>query len=267
MRAVDGPAGRIAWRSLGTGPPLLLINGYGATKDDWDPAFLDALATGSTVICPDNRGVGDSGRGQGELSIRAMADDSLAVLDVLGIDAAALAGWSMGGFIAQDIAARRRDRVESLILLSTDPGGGLAARRSDQVQRMLTDHGGTPREQATRLLQLLFPPGVAAGIDAEFGEIVAAARARLRPEVLRDQEDAMGRWYAEPADERLAAIAAPALVAAGSEDVVIPPLNAELLASHVDNSWLARFPGGGHAFMAQWPQRLGSLINAFLDRG
>ena len=101
----DGPTGSIAWRRLGSGPPLLLINGYAATKDDWDPGFLAALARSATVVCPDNRGVGESDPEPGELSVGSMAADMAALLDDLGWETADVAGWSMGGFVAQQLAA------------------------------------------------------------------------------------------------------------------------------------------------------------------
>ena len=73
-------------------------------------------------------------------------------------------------------------------------------------------------------------------------------------------------WQRGPAAERLAAIRGPALVATGTEDAVIPAANSPLLATALPNSWLARFPGCGHAFMAQEPTRAAGLITAFLGR-
>ena len=71
----DGGSTGIAWRRLGEGPPLLLVNGYAATKDDWDPTFLGGLAEKSTVICPDNRGVGQSVRHRlNELAMTTLAN-------------------------------------------------------------------------------------------------------------------------------------------------------------------------------------------------
>ena len=148
----------LAVRELGAGPPLLLLNGYAATKDDWDPAFLEALGTVSTVICPDHAGVGESPPAAGELTVASMASDALAVLDARGIQTVDLAGWSMGGFVAQQIAATAPDRVRRLVLLSTDPGGSSSLTAPADAWDRLIDHGGTPREQATRLLSVLFPP-------------------------------------------------------------------------------------------------------------
>jgi pimeloyl-ACP methyl ester carboxylesterase len=84
--------------------------------------------------------------------------------------------------------------------------------------------------------------------------------------VLDAQEAAMDAWHREPGDERLAAVRAPALIAVGTEDVVIPPANGELLRARLRDVWLAPFAGGGHAFMAQEPRRLAKLIEAFLAR-
>ena len=253
-------------RVLGAGPPLILINGYAASKDDWDPGFLEGLARTSTLVCPDNRGIGTSPPAGGDLSVAAMAADVVALMDARGIEVADVIGWSMGGFVAQTLAAAAPERVRRLVLLSTDPGGPGAVAAQLDVWKALVDQSGTPREQATRLLGLLFPVGLAARIDAEFGEVVATARASLLPGTLAAQESAMTRWHAEPADERLRKIAMPVLIAAGTEDQVIPPANAQLLADALPGSRLALFDGGGHAFMAQEPKRLAGLITAWLER-
>lgn len=256
----------LAARTAGAGDPLVLVNGYAATKDDWDPAFVAALARQSTVLMPDNRGVGASPPAGADLSVGAMAADVLALMDAHGIEVADVAGWSMGGFIAQALAARAPERVRRLVLLSTDHGGPGAVLADAADWRALTDHGGTPREQATRLLGLLFPAELAAQLDAQVGDLVAQARAALPPEALDAQERAIDRWHADPADARLAAITAPTLVAAGSDDRVIPPANARLLARAIPGARLAVFEGGGHAFMAQEPERLAALIGEALGR-
>ncbi|MCB0871530.1 MAG: alpha/beta hydrolase [Solirubrobacterales bacterium] len=266
----DGGSTGIAWRRLGEGPPLLLINGYAATKDDWDPTFLANLATKSTVICPDNRGVGESARGVQEVSIASMATDLVSVLDDLKINYVDVAGWSMGGFIAQKLVAWIPRRVRSLTLLSTDTGGTGVDRRSPEAQAALADKTGSPEEQANRLIDLLFPPEFAEQVKSAAGSIVAAARADLDPDVLAEQEQAMADWYdAEPPIDQISDLAHdgfPVLIAHGLEDRVIPVRNSRILSGALEDAWLARFPGGGHAFMAQEPERLGNLISLFLGR-
>jgi pimeloyl-ACP methyl ester carboxylesterase len=193
-----------------------------------------------------------------------MADDVLALMDARGIVTTAVAGWSMGGFIAQEIAARHPERVERLVLLATDPGGPGSVKASPEVEARLRDHSGTPRERAMRLLRLLFPPAVAARMDAQFGELVAAARAALSIDALRAQEAAVDRWHDDEGAARLAAITAPTLIAHGTEDALIPFANGELLAEGIPDSRLVAFEGCGHAFMAQEPTRAAELIGDFL---
>jgi len=264
---VDTPVGAIAWRRLGSGPPLVLVNGYAASKDDWDPGFLQALATSSTVYCPDNRGIGDSPESAEGVSMESMARDTLAFIDAMGIETTDLAGWSMGGFIAQSLAALAPDRIGHLVLLATDPGGKEAIQCSREVGAKLFDHSGTPDEMSKRLIWILFPPAVAEEVYRGFGPIVAAAQAKVRVATAHAQAMSMMDWFGKPSDERLAAITAQVMMVAGTEDVVIPPVNSINLSARIPGSWLARFPGGGHAFMAQEPARAAAVINAFAGRG
>ncbi|HXP36867.1 MAG TPA: alpha/beta fold hydrolase, partial [Solirubrobacteraceae bacterium] len=188
MSEVELDGRRYAWRSLGDGPPLMLVNGYAASSADWDPTFTATLAQSFTLICPDNRGTGDSELGDPDaLSVDAMADDVLALLDALGIERAALAGWSMGGYVVQRLALRSPQRARSIALLATGPGGGAGVAAEPYVWGELTDHSGTPREQASRLISLLFPADVAKAIDEQFGQLVADARAALSPQTLAAQ--------------------------------------------------------------------------------
>ncbi len=216
------------------------------------------------MICPDHRGVGGSELGDPAepLSVDSMAADLEAVLDALGVELLPVAGWSMGGFVAQRLALRAPSRVEALALLATDPGGNAAVSADPAVWARLTDASGTAREQASRLISLLFPPDVAAPIDREFGDLVATARAELSPTALRMQEEAMEQWHAtdQPAPD---GDAPPVLAACGSEDVVIPPANSSALAARWPGCRAERFEGCGHAFMAQEPDRLAALIASF----
>ena len=99
--AIEIDGRRYAWHASGSGPRLILVNGYAGTGEDWDPAFLGLLVERFEVICPDNRGMGDSELGEEELTIAAMAEDVEALMDALEIEAAAVCGWSMGGYVVQ----------------------------------------------------------------------------------------------------------------------------------------------------------------------
>lgn len=255
---------QLAWRTVGSGRPLLLINGYAATGGDWDPIFLSGLSESFQVICPDNRGVGGSDLGEVELTVDGMAADLEVLLDYLEIESLPLVGWSMGGFIAQRLATRAPQRVQALTLIATDPGGPEAVTSGAESWYRLTDHSGTPREQASRLISLLFPPALAAEIDRRFGDFVAEARARLSPQALSAQEAVMLAWHRDPQPPP-AGDPQPTQILHGELDEVIPAANAAPLASLYPDARTELFSSCGHALMAQEPQQLvrsiGSLVH------
>jgi pimeloyl-ACP methyl ester carboxylesterase len=254
---IDGR--RFAWRSLGSGPRLILVNGYAGAAADWDPTFLGLLAERLEVICPDNRGMGASDLGDEELTVAAMAEDVEALMDALEIEACAVCGWSMGGFVCQVLAEGAPARVSALTLIGTHPGGpGYVPSGDAEAFGKLVDYSGTPREQATRLLSVLFPPQQAAAIDAGFGEVVAAARAKLDHRALDAQEAVVVAWRDREPPPPLPE-PPPALILHGRLDRLISATNAELLGER----WGARvevFEESAHAAMAQEPQRAAAAI-------
>jgi pimeloyl-ACP methyl ester carboxylesterase len=262
---VDGRP--FAYERQGAGPPLVLLNGFAATRDDWDPGFLDALAEGRELVRVDHRGLGTSAGLDGGFTIEDLGADVAGVIEALGLGRPAVIGWSMGGFVALALSLARPDLVAGLVLLSTSPGGSAATPAAPDVRERLHDFSGTPREQASRLISLLFPPRRAIEIEAQFGELMAASRAALAVDVAAAQWEAMEAWEDGGAADRLGEISCPTLVAAGSDDVVIPPANSLALASAIPGAWLARFPGCGHAFMADRPDSLARLISVFLGAG
>jgi len=252
---------RLTWRALGAGPPLLLVQGYAGSADDWPPDFLAALGRSFSVLAPDNRGMGGSELGDpAGLTIDSMAADLEALLGELAIDRVPVVGFSMGGFVAQALAARAPERVESLALFSTDPGGPEAIRAEPADWGRLVDHSGTPRERASRMISVVFPPQVAPDFDREFGELAAASQAALDPAALAAEERAMAEWWtASPAADPAPSVA-PVLIGHGAEDVVIPPGNAELLAARFPGARVELFAAAGHAFPAQRPEAAADLV-------
>jgi pimeloyl-ACP methyl ester carboxylesterase len=157
MIAVDGA--RIAYRRIGKGRPLVVLNGFGATGADWDPSFIDRLASSNELILLDNRGIGDS-RDQGlPFDIAKLADDTAHVIETLRIEPASVMGWSMGGFIAQALALSYAHRIDKLVLLSTDPGGIEADLASPDAWSELIDTSGTPNEQGAAFAVPAFSKG------------------------------------------------------------------------------------------------------------
>lgn len=264
---VDVAGRRIAYRRLGSGPPLLIVNGFAASADDWDPGFLEALAAGHELILPDNRGTGATPGKPGEITVGAMAADVAGLSSALGLERPTLLGWSMGGYICLSAALAEPGLAGRLVLLATDGGGPDRVPPNAEAWERLIDLSGTPREQATRLINLLFAPAAAAAVDRDFGEIVAAARAALDPAVLGSQVAVLEAWTREGVAQRLGEITVPTLIAAGTDDVVIPAANSLALAEGIDASWLARFRGVGHGFMAEVPAPLAALVGDFMAAG
>ena len=262
---VDGA--QIGYRRIGKGQPLLVLNGFAATSADWAPSFIDGLASSNELILLDQRGIGSSTDDGRPFDIAQLADDAAHVIETLGFERASVLGWSMGGFVAQTLALKHPNRINKLMLLSTDAGGTDADLASATVWSQLIDMSGTPHEQARRLLSLLFPSDVAESFYREFGDIVASARARLSPDLINRQASAMDAWHRNGVGDRLQELRAPALIATGTDDIVIPPSNALKLVNAIPKAWLAQFPRGGHAFMAQYPRPLADFINGFLALG
>ena len=261
---VDGA--QIAYRRIGNGRPLVVLNGFAATSADWDPSFIDRLASSNELILLDNRGIGRSIDNGQPFDIAKLADDAARVIEMLGIERVNVLGWSMGGFIAQRLALQHPDRINKLILLSTDPGGANADLASADVWSKLIDISGTPHEQARRLLSLVFPRAIVESIYREFGDIVAAARAQLSHDLVKHQVAAMDAWHRTGVGNRLREMNLPVLIATGTADIVIPPSNALKLVNAIPGAWLAQF-NGGHAFMYQYPRPLADLVNSFLELG
>jgi pimeloyl-ACP methyl ester carboxylesterase len=256
---------QIVYRRVGKGRPLLVLNGFAATSADWDPSFIDRLASSNELILLDNRGIGGSTDNGQPFDIAKLASDAARVIETLGIERASVIGWSMGGFIAQALAVKYPDCVDKLVLLSTDPGGSEADLASPQVWSELLDTSGTPNEQARRMLFLLFPTDVAESFYNQFGDIVAAARAQLSVQLLNRQPAAMDAWHRDGLTSQLRHLRVPVLIATGTDDIVIPASNALKLVNTIPGAWLAQFPHGGHAFIAQYPRALANLINTFLS--
>ncbi len=248
----------------GQGPPLVLLNGFAATRQDWDPTFLAALERQHELILIDHRGV-DGSRGAGPFTIEELAADVATQIEALALGHPAVLGWSMGGFVALSLAVAAPRLIGALILLATSPGGSPRTLGGAEIQTQLRDFSGTPREQATRLISLLFAPERAREVDAEFGEIVATARAAFPVEIAQQQWRAIETWSENGIAGLLSGLRCPVLIATGSDDLVIPPENSLTLAHAIPGSWLARFPHCGHGFTADYPEALAGLIAVFLS--
>jgi 3-oxoadipate enol-lactonase len=256
--SVDGVD--IAYQVEGEGEPLLLIMGIGYARWGWR-WLLPHLTDSFRVITFDNRCVGESGCPEEAFTMKDMAADAVGVLDELGIGTAHIFGVSMGGFIAQELAIGWPDRVKSLVLGATHLGAGNMVPLSVETQRLLADKSGTPEEQIRRGMPYSFRPGWVEQHPEEFEEILQyRIPHQPPPEIYKRQLDATLTFDASKTAMK---IAARTLLIQGSEDRVVPPGNATLIADTIPNAKLEMLDGSGHLFFIEEPERIAGLIKAF----
>jgi pimeloyl-ACP methyl ester carboxylesterase len=243
------------------GEPLLLIQGMGGTHLSWGEDFLDALGDGLELITYDHRNTGRSGRDDGELSIVQLADDAAELLDALELDRAHVVGISMGGMVAQELVLRHPERVRTLTLGCTWPGGAEVERPDPELWReTLEAQASGDRERA---LRASFTMNLSAGWTADeahyepFRRMVLALP--VAPVVMGRQLQAVMGFDAAA---RLRDVEAPTLVLHGTEDRVVPPANAELLARAIAGARLERLEGAGHMFWWEQPRRSAELVRS-----
>jgi 3-oxoadipate enol-lactonase len=252
------------WSAEGDpGVPLLLIQGLGYTADLWF-RVLPGLSAPRRTIRFDNRGVGRSNVPPTPWTIEEMADDAADVLDAAGVERAHVFGVSMGGLIAQELTLRHPDRVCSLVLGCTHPGGSDAVRMDPAAATMLMDRTArSAREAIEASVPFLYAETTSR--DDIDGDLAARVRYALRATSYWGQLDAMRQHGGTLS--RLPAIAAPTLVIHGSADKLVKPGNAELIAAAIPGARLEWLEGAGHLFWTDQTERTIEVINAFLAAG
>jgi len=235
----------------GSGEPLLMIMGLGASSARWDPALVENLARSLKVITFDNRGAGRSDKPDVPYSIRMFADDAAGVLDSLGIARAHIFGVSMGGMIAQEFALTYPKRVATLTLGCTTAGGAHTVPPPPESIAILTaPREGVPYDE---ILRRSWPLGYTP-------DYIRDHRDYLEAEIARSLEDptppfAFQRQFEGTLTlnvwDRLPQIKAPTFVVTGAEDVLIPAKNSEILAARIPGARLHVIEGAGHGFMTQ----------------
>ncbi len=249
--------------------PLLLIMGFAMNAAAWAPQIA-ALAARYRVVAFDNRGAGRTTQPAAAYSIPRMAADTAALLDHLGIASAHVVGASMGGMIAQEFALRYPERVRSLVLACTTPGGPRSAgydalmAATDMALSVDTMEAGMTPERVKEMLEQLFTPDFIANPGPGFGQMLAAAvQFPPTPAGLKGQALAI---RAHDTYERLGAIKAPTLVIAGDADPLIDPGNARILAERIPGAELRLLPGLRHGFFAEKPEESNAILLEFLAR-
>lgn len=247
------------------GVPIVFLQHFTGTMDNWDPALTDGFAKTHEVILFDNRGIGSS-TGETPNTIEAMADDATAFIDALGYKQVDLLGFSVGGFIAQEVAIGHPSLVRKLILAGTGPRGGDI---TDNQPVLENKEKLTPPQQ---LLQLFFdatPTSQANG--NEFLKRISARQvnrdANTKVPSILAQNDAINKFKADKDAEykNLLNIHQPVLVVNGIHDRMVPASNSYVLVSHIKNAKLILYPDSGHGALFQYHDDFVKQANSFLN--
>jgi pimeloyl-ACP methyl ester carboxylesterase len=269
-RVTAGNAIEYACRDLGVSDvPLVLLQHFRGNLDNWDPDLIDALAADRRVVTFDNAGVAAT-TGTTPNTVEAMAHDAIAFVDALRFERVDLLGFSIGSFIAQEIALIRPDLLRRVVLASAAPQGaaGMHGWAPDVIGAV-----GAPQSSPQGYLDVFFAP---TDTSREAGRH-AAERIFGRRQTGRDepttwqtrqaQYDAVCAWGIPNHSllERIAAIDLPVFVANGDSDPMILPRYSHLLAGLLVDARVTIYPDSAHGFLFQHNSQFAADVDAFLN--
>ena len=257
----------IYYEEAGDGAPVVLIGGLTSTVEIWVQQ-VPALSQHHRVIGPDNRG---SGRTRipdddGVRTPERWAGDIELLLDGLGLDRVHLVGASMGGIIVQEFALTRPERLRSLVIMCSTPGGEYAVPVPDETLRTLIagQAPGATAQAKQASLRAIVHPGSFERCPQRLERYEADKNAFAHsPEEIARRTQGMGPWQSYT---RLPDLRVPTLVLTGDADVLVPPRNAEILADRISGAELASFPDTGHVFMIESPDAVNAALLEFFAK-
>jgi 3-oxoadipate enol-lactonase len=239
------------WQTTGDGEPVLLIMGLGLSGGAWWRT-VPVLAQRLRVITFDNRGVGRSRAFSYAYTTAAMADDTATVLDAVGVERAHVYGISLGGMVAQVLALRHPERVRSLVLGATSPGGPRAVRPTAEVTAFFRRRPRmAPEEAAWESVPINYGPRCRAKHFERIEEDVAQRLAYPFSERAYRAQLFAAAWH--NCLGALSRITVPTLVVHGALDRVVPAANAHLMAERIPGARLRILEGVGHLYPTEEP--------------
>jgi pimeloyl-ACP methyl ester carboxylesterase len=258
-----------AYREIGTGTvPLVLLQHFRGNLDNWDPRLVDALASQRRVVAFDNVGVGAT-TGTTPNTIKQMAPDAISFIAALDVPRVDILGFSIGSFVAQEIALIRPDLVHRIVLASSAPRGGAGMHGwAPEVISAV----GKPEPDPNGYLDVFFTSSAAsrqAG-QAILGRIYGRTGDVDEPTTWatrQAQYDAVCDWGIpnHAALQRLSAINHPVFIAGGDSDPMILPHFSYLLAGLIPQARVKIYPDAAHGFLFQHASEFGADVTEFLD--
>ncbi|HEV8616488.1 MAG TPA: alpha/beta hydrolase [Methylomirabilota bacterium] len=247
----------------GAGDPLVLVMGFGGDHLAWG-FQMPVFAAGHRVIAFDNRGAGQTDTPDVSYTIRMMADDTVGLMDRLGINRAHVLGVSMGGMIAQEIALNHPARVRTLQLHCTFASPDRYTQVRGDVWRVLRTK--LTREETMRTVMLWLFESATYNDRPDFIEtLIANGLANPYPQSLTGFERQLQAIAAHETLDRLGKITCPTLVSTGEHDALVSPHFSRELASHIPAAEFRTLPGG-HVYFWEYPNQFNEMCLEFLAK-
>jgi pimeloyl-ACP methyl ester carboxylesterase len=263
---------KYAYRRFGrvAAPPLVFLQHFTGTLDNWDPAVTDALARDREVILFESAGLGRS-TGEVPTTIARMTAHLLAFTEALGLTQIDLLGFSLGGMVAQQAALDRPSLVRKMLLVGTAPEGGedIMHLEKPELRKILEDPSLSGYQV---LVKLFFTPSESSQAAGQAFATRLGARTEDReplsgPKVAQAQIAAFRAWERVDGERfgKLRRITQSCLVVNGVRDTMIPVRNSYLLAEHLPNAMLLTYPDAGHGSLFQFHASFVRHATPFLD--
>jgi len=261
---------KFAYRAFGknSGVPIVFLQHFTGTLDNWDPALTNALAQRHPVILFDNKGVGSSD-GTTPESVDEMANDAIDFIYALGFEKVDLLGFSLGGLIAQNLAERYPELIRKLILAGTGPKGsegltellqvinaGMVDGPAKALRNLFFTKTTSGRSAGEQFLQRLQSRKADRDIPASEATVNAQAKAIITYGYEKDAS------Y-----QQLLNIEQPVLIVNGTEDLIVPSINSFILSKHLINSKLILWSDAGHGGLFQNHQDFVDEVEDLLTAG
>jgi poly(3-hydroxyalkanoate) depolymerase len=262
IRFIDAGGVRLRTSVRGSGRPLLLITGLGASLDLAQPFERELTVRGVQVVSFDAPGVGQSARYRQPKRMPGVARTVECMLDGLGYDQVDVLGVSLGGVVAQQLAHQAPQRVRRLVLAATGPGVGGVPGNPTVLLTLATPRRYSQPDYYRRIAGRLY--GGEARRDPDALLHGSLARFIERPSVLGyfGQLYAIAGWTSMP---WLRKLRQPTLVLAGDDDPIVPLINGRILGHCIPEAQLHTVGGGGHLFLLERPAEIAQLVTDFLE--